>query len=107
MVRTQIDIQGTCGGQPHGQQEACPQRAEGRLIVVCARLTGHIFRDGGLYAGDGEREGERKDGSDQLIDAHAFGAEHVGQEDAIEKADKAAEKSGQGEDDGSGHQRMI
>ncbi len=59
-----------------------------------ACFAGHVFGDGSLDAGSGESEGEGQHRCNQLINAHAFSAEGVGQENAIEKADKAAEQSG-------------
>lgn len=67
-----------------------------------AGLAGHIFGDGGLYAGDSECEGEGKYGRNQLIDSHTLSTEYIGQKDSVEEADQAADKSGQREDGCSG-----
>ena len=74
---------------------------------MSARLTGDIFGDCGLYAGDGQSEGERQHGGDQLIDTHALRTEHIGQKDTVEKADKAAQESRQRQDDSTGYERVF
>ncbi len=87
-----IEIDAVCGGcrQRHGDEKTRPKRAERCFVVAGTGFTGHIFGDGGLYAGNGQCEGERQYGRYQLIDPHAFRTEYVGQKDPIEKADKAA-----------------
>ncbi len=104
VVRTQIDIEGAGDGERHCQKKTCPERAKGTLIITGGGLAGYVFGDGGLDARDREGEGEGQHGRDELIDAHALRAEYIGEKNAVEKADKAADQSGYSQNHGSGHQ---
>ena len=102
-VRIGIDIQGTGSRKGHCKEESCPQRAKRRFIIPRGCFAGHILGDSGLYAGYGQGERERQNRGDKLIDSHTFGAEHVGEKDAVEEADETAEQSCQGKNDSSGY----
>ncbi len=87
----QIDIEGTGDGERHCQKEAGPERAEGSFVIAGGGLARHILGDSGLDAGYGQGEGKGQHRRDELVDAHAFCTEYVGEEDTIKKADKAAD----------------
>lgn len=55
-----------------------------------ACFTGDIFGNRGLDTGHGQGEGQRENGRNQLIDSHSLCAEYIGEENPVEKANKAA-----------------
>ncbi len=77
------------------------------MIVVGACFTGNIFGDGGLDAGSSEGKGKCQYRCDQLVNTHSLGAEGVREEDTVEETDKAAEQSGQCQDDSAGDKRIF
>ena len=73
-----IDAEGADRRERHCKKKTRPERAEGVFVVAGARLTCHIFGDGGLDAGYREGEGEGQHGGDELVEAHALRAEYAG-----------------------------
>ena len=54
--------------------------------------------NGGLHTGSGQCMAYRKDGKNQLIDPHSFRTQSLCKEYLIEESKKAAQKSGDGQD---------
>ena len=76
--RIYIDAERAGCGERHRHKKACPECTERIFIIAGARFARHIFGDGGLYAGHGKRKREGQHGGDELVEAHALRAEHIG-----------------------------
>ncbi len=106
-IGVQIDTQRAASGQSHSHQETGQERAERSMIVMRACFAGDVFRDSRLKAGycQGERECEYR--RDQLVNAHALSAESVREENTVKETDKAAEQSGQRQNNSSGYKGIF
>ncbi len=106
-IGVQIDTKSAAYRQSHSHQETCHESTEGSVVVVRACFTGNIFRNRSLHTRYGQGKRECENWRNQLIDAHAFSAESIREEDTVKKADKATEQSGQRQNNSSGYKGIF
>lgn len=65
------------------------------------------FGNGGLNTGTANGVGKYHDGRNQLVNTHPFLAEYMAKKNAIEKADNAADESGNSQYEGAFDQGIL
>ncbi len=102
-----INQPGTEKRQRHGQQKPGTKDTEGSSVIMGGGFRCSEFGDSGLNTGSRQRERKCHNGSKELIDSHTFFTKGTGQEGPVKKADKAADKSCQGQNQCTGQERIA